>query len=238
MSTSPEILVGLVEDNSDDIKYFEWLLKDLRDIKITRVEMYRSGEECLERFNTNIQVLLMDYNLGRGISGVETLRRLKKKYNRVRVVILTGEDFEPPQIVEALTSGATGFLRKREDKFRLEQVIRDANEDRINTSTYVFTDLVEYLKDEHRRRSTLPNSTVRLTWQEMILLKQVASGKNNEEIAAETDLSAEKIRRQLLPELYRKLGIPTGDGEGVNARIRLIGKAFQLGLLRQDDLDA
>lgn len=233
------IAVGLVEDNSDDIKYFEWLLKDSHLITINRFVIYRSGEACCENFTGGIDVLLMDYNLGRGMNGVETLRRVKVRYPKVSVIILTGEDYEPPQIIEALEAGATAYLRKKEDKSKVEQAIRDAAEGRWATYTHVIKDLIEHLKDEHRRRTRLPAGKVnRLTGEEATVLRKLASGKSNDEIAEEMGVSRDTIKRKHLPKLYEAFDLTTDDGEGIRARMLLVKKALKCGVLRVEDLES
>jgi DNA-binding NarL/FixJ family response regulator len=198
------IVVGIVEDNKDDAKFFERLLKDCRQFKVGRFDYFQSGEACLEGMATSndIDVLLMDYNLGRGMmSGVECIKRLaaSERTKHVKAIILTNEEYAPEQIVEALEAGATGFLRKKTDKFALESAIRDAYYGRWTTYTSVITDLIEHLKNQHRVSVRLTAlNTKQISALDREIIKKIAEGKPNEVV-----FEVKTKRRNLHPPVLK-----------------------------------
>ena len=70
-----------------------------------------SGEEALKRLaETDAEVMLLDILLP-GLSGIEVLRRAKKLYPRVRVVMVTALDRDDLRI-QAHRYGASGYVTK------------------------------------------------------------------------------------------------------------------------------
>lgn len=251
------IVVGIVEDNKDDAKFFERLLKDCQQFKVSRLETFRSGEACLEKlaYINDIDILLMDYDLGRGMmSGVECIKRLfaSERTKHIKAIILTNEEYAPEQIVEALDAGATAFLRKKTDKFALESAIRDAYYGRWTTYTSVITDLIEHLKNQHRVsvRLTAPN-TKQISALEREIIKKIAEGKSNEVVFEEVKQKFEKyldsqtnslkpfsedaLKRILLPNLYKTFGIDTEKDP--QSRMKLVVKALRCGIIRVEELE-
>ncbi|MGQ9806071.1 MAG: response regulator [Chlorobiales bacterium] len=250
------IVIGIVEDNKDDAKFFERLLKDCRQFKVGRFDYFQSGEACLEQmaFSNDIDVLLMDYNLGKGMmSGVECIRQLvaSERTKHVKAIILTNEEYAPEQIVEALEAGAIGFLRKKSDKFALESAIRDAYYGRWTTYTSVLTDLIEYLKHKHRLSTRAVPNAVNLSALEREIIKNIAEGKSNEVISEAVKqkfgkyrdpqtntlkpFSEDALKRTVLPNIYKSFGIDTEKDP--QSRIKLAIKALRCGVVRIEELD-
>lgn len=70
-----------------------------------------SGEECLEKLQHElVHVVILDVKMP-GIDGVETLRRIKQRYPRIEVIMLTGHA-TADSAVEGLKCGATDYLQK------------------------------------------------------------------------------------------------------------------------------
>jgi DNA-binding NarL/FixJ family response regulator len=231
------INVGLVEDNKADLKFYMTLLRELPGIVIHDMKAVCSGEEAIDRFDKDLDVVLMDYHLGKGMNGIQAMQEIKKKYPHVQVVILTGGDYEVTEIVTALEAGATAYLRKRDDKFRLEQTIRDAAEGRWTTYTSVITELIEHLKEIYSQRSRpIPPTGERLSIQERSVLIAIAEAKSNDEIATALGMSTDKLKRDILPSIYHKLGLKTEDGEGNSTRLKAVVRGFQVGILKTTDI--
>jgi DNA-binding NarL/FixJ family response regulator len=237
MSKEKSIVVGLVEDEKEDAKYFKWLLEDLQGIKISRVEIYRSGEDAIEKHDREISVFLIDYELGKGISGVQTLQALRKLNPHAKFIILTNNTYKIPDILDALDAGAVSYLRKREDKFHLAQAIQDACDGRWSTYTSVIKELIDHLRDEHRhKKQPSPILNEPLTNQEQKLLHLMGAAKTNEEIAKILAISTDKLKRNLLPSLYLRLNIIT-DEDAQTARMKAVIKALKAGAISLNDID-
>lgn len=96
----------------DDEKLFiETLAQRLRKRKLT-VECAFSGIEALNHLhnNNNIDVVVMDIKMP-GLDGIKTVKKIKKKYPLVEVIMLTGHS-TIPSAVETIKIGAFGYLTK------------------------------------------------------------------------------------------------------------------------------
>jgi len=70
-----------------------------------------TGEQALQIVNDQVpDVMILDLKMP-GIDGMEVLRRVKKAYPEVQVIILTGHGSEKDK-KEALSLGAFGYLQK------------------------------------------------------------------------------------------------------------------------------
>ncbi len=104
----------------DDPIIHEVVGKYLKDWNITSVF---SGEEALDRLESeNFVIVITDLKMP-GISGMELLHKIKAKYNnRVQVIVITvSEDLD--NLVEALDGGASDFLLKPLKKEVLIEVL-------------------------------------------------------------------------------------------------------------------
>lgn len=99
--------VFLVEDN----QAFSLILDyKLRDISLSELVVMETGEECLERMYLKPDVVILDYNLP-GISGYETLVKIKEENADLPVIFLSGD--ERPEIAQqCLEAGAAEFIIK------------------------------------------------------------------------------------------------------------------------------
>lgn len=127
-STNSQYALILVEDILDHAHLMEIKLKAF-DPKF-EVETVSSGSACLERLeNAAFDLVVLDYMLP-GMSGIDTLKRIKFRYPELPVVIVTGQGDEK-LAVQALKYGASDYLVKDKgyEKF-LPQVVKQLLEKR------------------------------------------------------------------------------------------------------------
>lgn len=259
LKNGKKITVGLIDDNADDCKFYWKLLTGYtqENGKERQKRVLRSGEstpnenansligdvivyygagEALETLSSKIDVLVIDYRLGNGVKGTDVIRQIFKqpKYAHIKVVVLTGSDYEAEEVLDALEAGATAFLRKHDDRFKLEQVIIDAYFGVWSTYTSVITELIDYSKAARRnqltaQRTLLPDTTVEFSREEKAVLLKVAEGKSSELIAEQLSISHSRVKDVILPAVYEKLGLK--DVPPQNKRMTAVTKAKQLGLI-------
>ncbi len=161
-------------------------------------------------------VLVVDLMMP-GLSGFDVARRVAKKQPKTRVVILSMYSSEA-HVVEALRSGALGYVLKDASAEELVSAIREAAMGRRYLSAPFSNDLIEtYLK-----RPGGVDSYDTLTPREREVLHLVAEGLTSGEIAGRLFISprtAESHRANLM----RKLGLRT--------RTDLVRFAFQRGIV-------
>ncbi|GAB7106541.1 response regulator transcription factor [Streptomyces phaeofaciens JCM 4814] len=161
-----------------------------------------TGEEALAlAARLAPDVVLMDLQLGEGIDGVETTRRLTTGAGpRPHVLVLTTYDTDA-DITRAIEAGATGYLLKAERPEELFAAIHAAAQGRTALSPPVATRVMA--------RMRAPRSS--LTDRERDILAQLARGLGNREIARALFISEATVKTHLR-RIYDKLGVDTRAG--------------------------
>ena len=102
-----EIKVLLVDDEEDFVKSLSERIK-MRDLDS---DVAMNGEEALRLVDDDVpDVMVLDLKMP-GIDGMEVLRRVKKAYPQVQVIMLTGHGSEKDE-KEARRLGAFEYLEK------------------------------------------------------------------------------------------------------------------------------
>jgi two-component system, NarL family, response regulator LiaR len=155
----------------------------------------RSGEEALEALlNTPAQVVVMDIGLP-GIDGIEACRLLKQRQPNVRVVMLTAHQLET-QVLAALASGADAYCLKSTDPAGLIVAINAA----VLGSAYLDPQIAHLVLD--RINVPSPEGSV-LSPRELDVLRLIADGYGNKEIAAQLEISLSTVKTHIEDILER-----------------------------------
>jgi two-component system response regulator CpxR len=111
----------------DDEKEFAHTLSERLRTRDIESSIAYDGEQALDMLKDDMpDVMVLDLMMP-GINGIEVLRRIKRDYPRVEVIILTGHGSERErQIAEEL--GAFSYLRKPVDIDKLARVMKEAYE--------------------------------------------------------------------------------------------------------------
>src|SRR5687767_12712669 len=89
------------------------------------VGIVRTGQEAIDCVQAQpVDVVLMDVNLGDGIDGIETTRRIKRVAPETHVLILTMYT-DPTTVTQAVKAGANGYLSKGASRESVERAIKD-----------------------------------------------------------------------------------------------------------------
>lgn len=96
----------------DDETIIREILKAiLEDIGLTTILDVHSGERALALLkNQPVQLILLDINMS-GLSGIETLKAIKKDHPACHVIMISG-DSSLDKVKDALTRGAEDFIVK------------------------------------------------------------------------------------------------------------------------------
>ncbi|MFB6770853.1 response regulator [Streptomyces sp. NPDC056337] len=166
-----------------------------------------TGEEALALAGRLApDVVLMDLQLGEGIDGVETTRRLTaapatgSDGRTPHVLVLTTYDTDA-DITRAIEAGATGYLLKAERPEELFAAIHAAAQGRTALSGPVASRVMANMR---RPRPSL-------TDRERDILAQLATGLGNREIARALFISEATVKTHLR-RIYDKLGVDTRAG--------------------------
>ncbi|GAA2550849.1 response regulator transcription factor [Streptomyces levis] len=161
-----------------------------------------TGEEALAlSARLSPDVVLMDLQLGEGIDGVETTRRLTTAPGASpHVLVLTTYDTDA-DITRAIEAGATGYLLKAERPEELFAAIHAAAQGRPALSAPVASRVMAGL------RSPRPA----LTGRERDILAQLARGLGNRDIARALFISEATVKTHLR-RIYDKLAVDNRAG--------------------------
>jgi DNA-binding NarL/FixJ family response regulator len=139
-------------------------------------------------------VVLMDIRMP-GMDGLTALRRITEDpdLGGVRVVVLTTFELDD-YVFAALASGASGFVLKDGDPDDLLRAIRVVADGGSLLSPTVTRRVIEQFAGAPARRSTPRPGMAELTEREREMVAWVATGRSNDEIAAELVVSPATVR--------------------------------------------
>lgn len=198
---TPAIRVALVEDNAPLRKQLAQLIGEAPGFEC--VAAFADAEAALAGMPAAApDVVLMDIQLSK-MSGVECVARLKDRFPEVKVVMLTAYD-DSDTIFQALENGASGYLLKRTPPDELLRSIQDVQ----NGGAPMNSHIARLVVQSFHRRGSSPRPAENLTAREEEVLRLVAQGFINKEIADSLGISLETVR-QHLKNCYAKLHVRT-----------------------------
>ncbi|MEV5555794.1 response regulator transcription factor [Nonomuraea wenchangensis] len=146
-------------------------------------------------------VVLMDLRMPR-MDGVEATRRIRASHPGVQVVVLTTYS-DDESVFAALRAGARGYLTKDTDPETLAKAIATVSGGQAHFDPEVQRRLAEEVARRPHRSSDLPDG---LTAREGEVLRLIAAGRSNAEIAGELYISAGTVKTHI-NNLFAKAGL-------------------------------
>lgn len=167
-----------------------------------------TGREALDAV-TDAEVFIVDLRMPDG-DGVHVIRRLRERDPEIKVLVLTTFDNEE-DVFRALEAGARGYLLKDTTSEELVASIRQVHAGERHLP--------------HAIASRLADRLVRptLTPRELDVLRLVAKGRTNKELAAAMFVSEETVKTHM-KSLFLKLG--------VHDRAEAVSVSLQRGIIR------
>ncbi|MEO3874671.1 response regulator transcription factor [Nonomuraea sp. B12E4] len=181
---------------------FQMILDAQPDIEV--VAAVSDGAEAVsEARRLRPDVCLLDIRMPK-LDGLEVTRVLAGPgvENPLRVVIVTTFDLDE-YVYGALRSGATGFLLKDSGPTLLIEAVRAAAAGDALVSPSVTVRLLQHLA---KPRRTAPRAKEPLTDRELDVVRLVARGRTNQEVAAELFVSLSTVKTHL-GSIQAKLGV-------------------------------
>ena len=189
----------LVADNHPIVRFgIETLLEQQEDIRlIGEVPTTRKLFEKLEEETPDVLVLEMDIP---EINGVAALRKIRSEYPEVKVLIYSGQS-EDVYALSTIRAGASGYLSKNAGLNSLPTAIRKVG----YGGMFITNELAQRLAfDEGTQK---PRRFFRkLSTREVEVLKMLANGKRNKEVAQGLNLN-EKTVSTYKARLMKKLNV-------------------------------
>jgi DNA-binding NarL/FixJ family response regulator len=202
----PEPIRVLIADDHALFRHgLEMVLDEEQDIEL--VGQASDGAEAVAKAGESLpDVVLMDIRMPK-ISGIEAARAMKESAPSAKIVILTISD-EEEDLFEAIRAGASGYLLKDIPLDEVAEAVRAVHggQSLINPSMAgkLLTEFATLARrDEEERPQQVP--APKLTEREMEVLKLVARGMNNRDIAKELFISENTVKnhvRNILEKLH------------------------------------
>jgi DNA-binding NarL/FixJ family response regulator len=190
MSEQAQIRVFCVDDHP-------LLRQGIGAVINSQPDMLLAGEasnyqEAIQQFREyRPDVTLMDLRLP-GMNGIETMIAIRAEFPEARVIILTTFEGDV-EIQRALEAGACGYMLKSMTPRELVEAVRQVHAGKRRISPHAAAQLSEHLGDEN------------LTEREIEVLKQVAGGNRNRDIAEKLFITEETVKVHL-KHIMQKLG--------------------------------
>ena len=152
-----------------------------------------SGPEAVEKFRAHRpDVVLMDLRLP-GMSGIEATQAIRKEFADAKIIMLTTYDGDE-DIYRALEAGAQAYILKETVGEELLQIIRNVQAGQRSIPPAVATRLAE----------NLPRAE--LSARELEVLKLIAKGLRNKEIAATLGIAEPTVKIHI-QKIFSKLNV-------------------------------
>jgi DNA-binding NarL/FixJ family response regulator len=204
---APAIRVMVVDDHALHRDGTRQILEAYSDLQV--VGDADSGEVALALVNQlRPDVVLLDIRLP-GMNGIEVTRRLTRDHPDVRVLMVSAHD-EDEYVRGALEAGAAGYLRKTAPGKELVQAVRAV----AGGASVLQSGLTARLLISSRPLERGAND---LSERELEVLKLLAEGLHNRELAARMGISTRTVDRHC-DNIYAKLGV----GSRTEAVVRAI----------------
>ncbi len=169
------------------------------DIKV--IAQASDGVECLGILEkTEPDVLLLDINMPK-LDGLSVLETLKRNRPQLKVIVLTIHN-EADYLLNAYEKGADGYVLKDSGSDILKRAIRIVNQG----ERYIEPVLMPKLRERLEKKKEEGKKEDRLSKREFEILKLVAVGMYNKEIADRLSIS-EKTVKNHMSSIFRKIKV-------------------------------
>lgn len=153
----------------------------------------RDGAEAIERFRALLpDVTLMDLQMP-VMGGLDAIKAIRAEAPDARIVVLTTYDGDV-QAVRALKAGATGYLLKSSLRTEMLAAIHDVHRGRRHLDRDIAEEIALHVVDET------------LSDREVTILRLVAVGKANKQVAWDLGLAEETVKAHL-KTIFAKLDV-------------------------------
>jgi two-component system, NarL family, response regulator LiaR len=208
------ISIVLVDDHRVVSRSLKAYLESFADLEVTGIAA--SGEELMDRLDEwKPQIVLQDLLMPGGMDGVETIRQVTERAPAVKVIALTASTDEA-RMMGALRAGAAGYVRKDAEPEVLLAAVRAVARGKTYIDPSVSRQILQAAASED------------LTPRETEILRQLALGRSNKEIADALSIGDETVKTHV-GNVFAKLEVEN--------RAQAVVQALKRGLIALEELE-
>jgi len=187
---SGPIRILTVDDHALLLEGIATLVNAESDMKL--VAEASDGSEAVVKFRLHRpDVTLMDLQMPT-LNGIEAIIGIRSEFPNARIIVLTTYTGDV-QVLRALKAGARGYILKGHVRRELVDSIRAVHSGQKRIPPEVAAELAEHATDED------------LTSREIDVLRRIAAGNANKEIAAQLSIAEETVKSHVT-NILAKLG--------------------------------
>lgn len=186
---------------ADDHRIVAEGLRSLLEPEFELAEVVEDGRALMEAHDRlRPEVIVSDVTMP-SLNGIQAMRQLREKGSRAKFVFLTMHP-DVDYAVEALESGASGYVLKHSAPEELVTAVREALAGRTYITPRIAGDVLTAM------RQGGDGGTAQLTTRQTEILQLVAEGRSAKEIAALLDLSPRTVESHKYA-VMQALGVKT-----------------------------
>ena len=188
---------------ADDHSLIREGLKNLLELEgdIEVVAEAEDGMQCLDKLEyITPDVLLLDINMPKK-NGLEVLRVLKDRKSKVKVLVLTVHN-ETEYLMKAVDIGIDGYVLKDSESSELKKSIFAI----VDGETYIQPSLIPALNSKMIEKDKDGAKIDLLTRRELEVLKLLAVGMYNKEVAEKLDISERTVKNHV-SNIFKKIEV-------------------------------
>lgn len=171
------------------------------DVDINVIGEAGDGYECLNLINkTDPDIILLDINMP-NLDGLQVLQIMKQQRLKNKVIILTIHN-EIDYLIKAMDLGCDGYVLKDSDSTTLKRAIMAV----YTGESYIEPSLTPLLNASLIERDIMKDKLNDLTRREMEVLKLIASGLFNKEIASTLEISERTVKNHV-SNIFKKIKV-------------------------------
>lgn len=214
MVEKPKLRILLADDHVLFRKGLKEILSDFPEFEV--VAESSDGSTILQLLNeTEVDILLMDLNMP-GMNGIEATHRIRARDALIKIIMLTVSDQES-DVINSILAGVDGYILKNEDiNILVESITKVYKGEKVLSER-----ILPYLFKALQMKNDFPVHIL-LSNRELEVMKLLAVGKKNEEIAEALFISENTVKTHL-KRIYEKMS--------VNSREEAVNKGILWGLL-------
>ncbi len=211
MSSDSQIRVLLVEDHT----LFRQGLRDLLDQAGIEVVAEAGDGMSAVRLAREVRpdVVVMDLHMPR-MDGIDATSEIMKS-DRPPVVLVLTVSTTSDDVLDAIAAGASGYLLKDASADEIVDAVRTANAGRSPLSPTIASAVVKRVREQSVMHEAT-DDLLALSEREREILRLVAQGRDNTEIAQELYLSPSTVKNHV-SSILEKLGVKTRVQAAVRA---------------------